>query len=187
MLSPGSMLTDIDLNRFSGITDVVAPSILHWAGLPKALVNFPNARSWASANVQIQHKDVKWTHTLTSATWIFNDELPLLEIKGIPKIEEIVFFHKKSRTLIVTDLCFNITNPRGIGSWLILNLFGTYRKFAVSKFFLKFAEDRKTFENSVAKIFTFNFDNIILSHGENVIGGAKAKLRAAFHERGFNV
>ncbi len=184
MLSPGSKLSDADYRPVSGITDIVAPSFLHWAGVPNAVRNFPNARTWGSAKVHAHHKEVKWTHTLAAPNWTHKDELPIVELRGIPKIEEFIFFHKKSRTLIVTDLVFNLVGTRGIGPWIILSLFGTYRRFGVSKFFLKFLEDRDAFKASLAELFSFDFDNIIMSHGDPIYGGAKDKLHSALRERG---
>jgi hypothetical protein len=187
LISPGSVVSEDELRALSGVTDIVAPSFLHWAGVPRALSVFPRAKVWADAHLQKLHPEVKWTHNLSEATWNHQAELPVIEIKGIPKISEHVFVHKKSRSLIVTDLVFNMTKISGIGPFIILNLFGTYRRFAVSKFFLKFLEDKKAFEASLGEIFSYDFDNIILSHGENVIGDAKEKLAAACRERGFTV
>ena len=77
-------------------------------------------------------------------------------------------------------------DSKGFGAWLILNIFGTYRKFGVSSLFLKGVKDRSAFMNSLAKVFAHDFDNIIVSHGKIVQGGAKATLRDALERRGFN-
>lgn len=187
LLSPGSALSENNYRNVKGITDIVATSLLHWAGVPVAMKYFPNAKVWGHSKVQAVHKDVKWTHELNENTWTHQAELPCIEIKGIPKVWEFVFFHRKSKTLIVSDLAFNMVGLRGIGPFLILNLFGTYRRFAVSKFFLKFVEDKKAFEASLGEVFSYDFENLIVGHGDAIIGGAKDKLAAAFRERGFGI
>ena len=75
-------------------------------------------------------------------------------------------------------------DSKGIGAWIILNLFGTYKKLATSKFFLKFMNDKSAFEKSLSLIFSLDFDNVILAHGSNIIGNGEEKLRSALAERG---
>ncbi len=187
LISPGSALTLDAYQNVMGITDIVAPSLLHWAGVPLAMKVFPSAKVWSHGKVQAVHKDVKWTHNLSENTWSYQAELPCIEIKGVPKVCEFVFFHKKSKSLIVSDLAFNMVGLRGIGPFIILNLFGTYRRFAISKFFLKFVEDKKAFEASLGEVFSYDFDNLVVGHGDLIIGGAKDKLAAAFRERGLGI
>lgn len=62
-------------------------------------------------------------------------------------------------------------------------MFGTYRQFGVSKFFLRFVKNKEEFEKSLNQVFTYDFENIILAHGENVQGGGKALLKAALLRR----
>jgi len=81
-------------------------------------------------------------------------------------------------------LCFNLLENRGLGSWIILNLLGTYNRFAISKFFLKFCTDRTLFERSLVRILDEDFDNVVMGHGSVAYGGAKAKLKDAIMERG---
>ncbi len=178
MLSPGSMLKESDLARFPEVTDLVAPSLLHWAGVPQASRVIPKARTWG------ENPKFNWSNPLTLANWKYQEELPAIAIAGMPKVNEFVFIHKKSRTLIACDLAFNLVHARGLGAWIILNMFGTYRRFGVSKFFLKMVKDRPAFERSIENLFKHEFENIIVGHGDGVFGNGKEKLRIALNERG---
>lgn len=189
MISPGSRLTPDQLRANGSITDLVAPNLYHSAGIPKAHVAHPHARIWGVSptnKTSRRSPEIKWTHELSEKSWLFHDELPVVAIDGMPSVKEFVFIHKPSRSLIVTDLCFNMIDSKGFGAWLILNIFGTYRKFGVSSLFLKGVKDRSAFMSSLAKVFAHDFDNIIVSHGKIVQGGAKATLRDALERRGFN-
>lgn len=73
---------------------------------------------------------------------------------------------------------------RGIGARIILELFGTFNKFAVSRFYSAFIKDRAEFQKSIERVLSHDFENIIVSHGENVIGNAKAVLKEALAQRG---
>ena len=51
----------------------------------------------------------------------------------MPKIQEWVFFHHVSQTLIVTDLVFNLRETRGWNTSICLTMFGTRGRFAQSR------------------------------------------------------
>lgn len=172
IISPGSKLSKDQLKSAGHVTDIVAPSLFHAGGLENAVKVHPQARVWVSP-----FRD----------PWPFKEHLPMALLAGMPKVNEVVFFHPKSKSLIVSDLCFNLVDAKGFGAWTILHLFGTYKKLGVSRFFTKFIQDKKAFEKSITEIFRYDFENIILSHGQNVIGGAKDRLRKALLERGFRI
>lgn len=184
LISPGSNLTQATLQKLEDVKAIVAPSLLHCGGVPLAHSTFPKAQVWAPTGAKEIKSQIRWTHELSKDPWPYQDQLAFVPIKGVPKINEFVFIHKESKSLIITDLCFNLTNSKGLGAWIILNLFGTYRKFAVSKFFLKFAEDKLAFEQSLKEVLTHDFENIVVSHGTNVIGDGRRKLLQCFQERG---
>lgn len=176
LISPGSQLTKEQLRSLSSVSDLVAPNVLHNAGMKQAQEVFPNAKTWGV-------EGLKYPSLVTAETWPYQEELVAIPLEGMPRLNEVVFVHKKSKTLITTDSAFNVLNPKGVGSWVIMNMFGNYKRFAVSKFFMKLVKDRAAFERSLKKLFAEDFDNIIVSHGNAIIGQGKEKLRAAFAER----
>ncbi len=184
LISPGSQLTKDQLQKLVGVTDIVAPNLYHCGGLKLASSLFPKAKIWAPETGTVKKPEINWSSEIGSTEWPYQEEMPILTIRGMPKINETVFIHKKSKTLIVTDLTFNLLDAKGIGPWIILSLFGTYRKFGVSKFLLKYLEDKDQVERSLSDLFSFDFDNIVVSHGSNLFGGAKEALLKAFSERG---
>jgi hypothetical protein len=184
LISPGSRLTEKDYKEMGNITDVIAPNLFHCGGIAKAKQFLPEAKTWGVVGVKKLKPEIKWSEILEPQKWPYNKELEMIAIQGISKINEVLFFHPETKSLIVTDLCFNIRNTKGFGPWLILNLFGTYNRFGISKFFLKYADDKKAFINSMENLLKIDFENIIVSHGENVMGGAKELLIKALKERG---
>ncbi len=163
---------------------VVGPSFLHLRGMPQAIACLPGARVWGPEGARVRRKKIAWTGELSAAGWPYQDELPLLELGGMAKVREVLFLHKASRTLIVTDLCFNLLDASGLGARFILGLFGTYQRFGVSRLFLRFVTDRVRFEASLNQLFAWEFDDIAISHGRPIAGGGRARLLAALQERG---
>ena len=54
-------------------------------------------------------------------------------IEGAPKLSEVVFFHRASRSLLVSDLFFNVTEPETWATGLLLRMMGTYKRFGRSR------------------------------------------------------
>lgn len=184
LFSPGSKLTGDQIGSAGSVTDIVAPNLFHCGGVAKASSVHTTAKLWGPINAKKVKSEISWTSELDPKTWPYNDELLALPIAGMPKVSEVVFIHKKSSSLIVADLCFNMLGTKGFGSWLIMNLFGTYEQLGISKLFLKAVTDKEEFEKSLHTLLSHDFENIIVSHGVNVYGQGREKLLKAVEKRG---
>ena len=183
MISPGSKMRYEEIQSLN-VTDIIAPNLFHNAGIKKAKEHFNKAKLWGVRGSSQKESSIKWDATLIKDVWPYSEDLVPVFIAGMEKVNEVVFYHPLSKSLIVTDLCFNLTKASGFGAWFILSLFGTYKKFGVSKFFIRAIRDRGSFETSMNAVMALDFENIIVSHGENLIGHGKAALRQALAERG---
>ena len=186
MISPGSGLAGVreQIDAFGTVTDIVAPNLFHNVGIKSACKLFPDATLWGVKGFAEKLPGISWEKTLEPEWWPYGAELELMPVNGMPKINEMVMLHRASRTLIATDLCFNHVEGRGFGYWVVFNLFGAYRKFAVSRLFLKMAKDKAALNESLKQILAADFDNVIMAHGHNVLGNGKAQLKQALIERG---
>jgi hypothetical protein len=187
LLSPHPSLTPAEFQSMGNVTDIVAPNLFHHLGIKKAIEAFPAAKLWGTVGFDEKIKDIPWQNFLTASNWPHQAELVAIPIAGMPKLNEIVFVHKQSQTLFITDLCFNILSDTGISGWLLYNIFGTYQRFAVSKILIKFVTDQAAFQTSLATLFSYDFKNIVVCHGSVVTDNGRAKLLAAFQERGYAI
>lgn len=185
LLSPGSTLSETELRDFGEVTDIVATNLLHTDGIPAAVKVHPNVRLWGPRGVETKRPELAWTSILGRDRWPYDPELAVFPIEGMPKAEESVFFHRATKTLFVTDLAFNIDDARGVGPWIILNLFGTYRRFGVSRLFTGMVKDRSAFEASLAPVLALDIERIVPAHGSAIERGGRTALTAALAERGY--
>jgi|SRR5215217_2456896 len=183
LLSPASVLTAEQLQEAGPITDIVAPSLMHTAGMKAAAKAHPTARLWGPVGVRKKLPELTWHGQLDVDPWPFARELSLHPIQGLPKLRESAFLHTASKALYLTDMVFNIPEPKGLAAWLFFRTFGTYRRFAVSKLFLRYVKDWPAFEDSVAKLAALDFQHVIPSHGDAVLNEGKTRLLAALRER----
>lgn len=108
------------------------------------------------------------------------DEFAPMLMTGCPWLNEVVFVHRASRTLVVTDLVFNIVEPKGVVHKLVLWCAGPYRRLAQSRLLRLMTKDKSAFGASVVKLLQCDFDRLVMAHGEVVQTDAKRQLRAAW-------
>lgn len=175
------------IRQIGEVTDIVAPSLLHHLAIPKAVQHFPKATLWGAPDLHKKRADIAWQKILAQDPWPSASGLEPHLIRGAPKLNEVVFLEKQSRTLIATDLCFNLQDARGLGAFLILSYFGTYRRFGVSRFWLRYVKDKEAFLESLRVILSWDFDKIVMAHGHVIESGGKSLLQASLRERGLKI
>ena len=174
LISPVS-LTAEDLAGISELGDVayiVAPNGFHHVFLEASQSHFPNAKTYAVPVVQ-KKKQKHLTYdgvltTLDPAPW--HNDVTQLRVAGIPALDEVVFFHKASKTLVVTDLFFNLTEVRGWPTKLMFQLSGAWGKPAQSTLEKFLTKDREAAKASVQQMLSWEPARIIMAHG-NILDG----------------
>ncbi len=105
-------------------------------------------------------------------------EVELRRIDGMPSVQEHALFHRSSRTLIVGDVLFHFPAESSwwtkvMARWVLRldNLVG------MSLVFRSMIKDKQAFHRSMADIFAWDFDRVIVGHGSVVESGGKELLR----------
>ncbi len=98
----------------------------------------------------------------------------------MPGLDEHVFFHPASRTLVVTDLVFNVHACPGFMP-LLLRLVGAWKRVAQSRVWRFATKDRAAAAASIAEVLAWDFDRLVMAHGEVIESGARAELGEALH------
>ncbi len=112
-------------------------------------------------------------------------EVEVVQLGGLPSMRETVFFHRSSRTLIVADLAMNFPHESSIWQKLALKVAvtGEHRP-GISRALSAAIKDRDAFESSIAEVLSWDFDRMIVGHGEPIETGAREKLRHALSDAG---
>lgn len=173
------------IQRLGEVKYLLAPNTFHHLFLKDCRQRYPQAKLYAAAGLSRKRADPPMDGTLGEETpAVLREELDQLLIAGAAKVNEMVFLHKASASLIVTDLVFNIRQPRGWLTALILRAMGASAKTAQSRAWRFFVKDRKAFLASLEKLFSWEFDRLIMAHGDIVESNAKQVLREALALRG---
>lgn len=173
-------LTDQDvaaLRKLGPVESVVAPNLLHHL-FASAAVQKVGGRLVGPAG--LKDKGVKLDATFEGGAAPWGDALQAVVVNGVPKMGETVFFHPGSRTLVVTDLSFNIVDS---GSWftrVAMRMNDAYGKFGPSRLFKSMVTDKAALRESVDRIVALKPDRIVTAHGAVLESGGEAALQRAF-------
>ncbi len=119
---------------------------------------------------------------------IFRDEVPQawaadldqFVLRGNAFAQEVEFFHAQSRTLIFNDFIQNYPpQPHRVVLDAFLKLSGARGGGVPTDIKLTFT-NQELARQSLRKLLSWDFDNLIVAHGECVRGGAKAFVEGAF-------
>jgi hypothetical protein len=147
---------------------------------------FPEAQLWVprASPLTLKKGHLPFTGTLgdtPNPEWA--DDFDQLAFKGNPLIEEVLFFHRASRTVILDDLIqvhprvkgkpfrnalfklLSVASPRG-GVPIDIRLTFTQRQLA---------------RRSLEKLLSWDFDKLIIAHGTCIERDAKLFVEQAFH------
>lgn len=169
------------------VRHLIAPNWIHYAWLPDWQARFPEATSWGSPGVVQRARGrglrLHLNHELTDdppADWAGQID-QRLAASGLHR--EVVFFHRASRSLILTDLIENF-EPAKMPLWVrpLLRLGGVCdpdggmpRDIAAS-----FARRPTHLRELVETMIGWGPERVILAHGRWYDRDGAAELRRAF-------
>ncbi|MBC8125953.1 MAG: hypothetical protein H8M99_02240 [Gloeobacteraceae cyanobacterium ES-bin-144] len=115
-------------------------------------------------------------------------ELLALELQGAPAARDTALLHIPSRTLILTELVFNFGDHEPIWTELLLRVaVGREYHPGMSRPVKAGVRDKTAFKTSLATILGWDFDRVIVGHGDVIESDGKAKLRTALDAAGFSL
>ncbi len=170
---------EAQLQELGEVTHIVAPNLFHYAAFNWARQRYPKAQALAPKQLHSKVPAIAGYTPLEQADTALLPDSLALPVGGIPSLNEWVFLHSPSRTLILTDLLFNVQERHGLLTPLILWLGGTSRGVAFSRLLQRSVKDAELFRNSLQRILTLDFDRVLMAHGAVIESGGKAALRAA--------
>ena len=163
------------------VEHLIAPSTFHDRHWPEYFAAYPEAHFHCAPGVKEEHPELPFNEILTdSPPDAWDGEIDQILVAGMPKVNEFVFLHKSSRTLVVADLLFNLGRDLSLVSGILFWLFGTYGRIAVSRFFKSFIKDRTAMRQSIDQLLSWEFDRIAVGHGEIIADDARGSLERAY-------
>ena len=181
-----------EINALGPVRHLVSPNLLHYASIAAWKRRYPDACAWASPGVReraaAQRIEVAFDADLADTppdAWAA--DLDQLRFRGSRVIEEFVFFHRASATLILADLIENFEKLRVTSGMRWLARFGGVLDpdgKAPLDMRMTFVGRRGVARECFEKIMAWHPQRVILAHGRWYERDAEAELRRAFRWTG---
>jgi hypothetical protein len=180
--SPGPIDPELkaEIDALGSVGFIVVPEA-HGRFAAQAAQSYPKARLVAAPNAPRSGRSLAFHASLADlppAAWAGQVESHL--VQGF-RLNEVVLLHRPSRTLVITDLCFNIHRASSTWARLFFRANGMWQHFGPSRLIRGLAvSDRRALRRSLEHVLEWDFDRIVPGHGEVVEHGGPAALRAAW-------
>ncbi len=169
------------LDQLGEVRWIVAPSAVHWLFVKGAKERYPNAKVLAAPGVERKMPGFPMLALPPRGALdpSLAGELEVLRIEGAPLMDEHVFFHRPTRTAIVTDLLFNVRRSESFVTRFVLRLMGTLGRAAQSRMWRLLVRDHEAAAESASHLLGWDFERLIMAHGDVLDDAAHARATAA--------
>ncbi len=159
----------------------VAPNRFHHRFIGDYRSAFPGIRLYAAPGLADKRPDLSFDAELSdaapAAAWA--GQIDQVLFAGLPAVNEVVFCHRASRSLLTCDLAFNLGPEAPLGTRIALRLIGG-RRFGPTLAERWLVRDRAAARSSLAQILAWDFDRVVVSHGAVLESGGQAALRDGY-------
>lgn len=172
-----------EIDALDPVAHLVAPNSLHHTFLADWRDAYPSARLHAAPGLRTARADIAFTDDLSDtppAAWAA--QIAQVVVPSNTLTTEVVFFHRPSGTVLVTDLIQQMAPDRFTGWRGIvarLDLMVAPRPSVPRKFRMAFT-DRPAARAAIDRILEWPADKLIIAHGTPITQDARTVITDAF-------
>jgi hypothetical protein len=179
-IRPSADLLD-EVRALGNVEALVAPNRFHHLFAATWLESSPLAKLFVAPGLETKRADLPITGVLTaSPDPLWSSVLDQVIVEGLPLVNEVVFFHASSGTLIVTDLAFHIGSEAPLLTQALFYAGGAHGRLAPTYAERLLVRDRARCRASLERILAWPFDRVVVAHGTVVESGGRDELRAGY-------
>jgi hypothetical protein len=169
------------LDALGPVRFAVAPNRVHHLYAGEVAGAYPGTRLWVAPGLARKRPDL-------IAAGVLGDEAPAewrgqvdqTFFRGRPYENEVVFLHRPSRTLLLCDLAFNFGPAAAAPTRLLMRLLRSYGHFGPSTLDPLLVRDRAAARRSLERILAWDFDRVVVAHGDVLERGGREALRSGY-------
>jgi len=179
LVSPGP-LGDGDAAAIAAlgpVSAIVAPNLFHHRFVGAASARFAAARLYAPAALAAKQPALRIAGPPSE---IADDALHAIAVGGMPKLDETLLVHLPSRTLVATDLVFNLRPPAPWLTRTFMRFNGGFDRFGPTRMCQRMCKDRAAVRAAIDHVLGEDFDRVIMAHGQVLPSGGREAIRQEF-------
>ena len=167
--------------ELGSVAYLVAPNKLHHLFVEDWQEAFPNAALFVAPGLEAKRPELTITGVLQDApdpAW--RATIDQVRVEGFPFSNEVVFLHRPSATLLLTDLALNIGPTHAPLTRSMFRLMGAYGRLTPTVLEKVLVRDRAALRRSFERILDWPFERVIVAHGDVVESGGREALTRGY-------
>jgi len=168
------------LDDLGPVRHIVAPNLYHHLHAGPFAAAYPDAHLHGAPGLAKKREDLQFASLLGAEPdpgWAA--DLHQVPIRG-SLFGETVFFHKRSRTLVVTDLVENFSHSHHWPTRTFLRMTGVYGRPGAARQHRLAYRDKAAGRVALDRVLAWDFERILPCHGDPITLDATAVLRDSF-------
>ncbi|MCA9668079.1 MAG: DUF4336 domain-containing protein [Myxococcales bacterium] len=167
------------VDGLGSVCAVVAPSVFHHVFVSQWMTHYPQARFAACPGLEWKRTDLAFSCVLgDTPDPLWADELEQCYFSA-RRENEIVLFHRRSRTLICCDSLLNLAHHASPWTRRVAWLMGNDAP-GITRLERFMIRDRALARRQVDRMLSWDIDKIVLAHGDLIARDGHEVLRQAY-------
>ncbi|MBW4690565.1 MAG: DUF4336 domain-containing protein [Lyngbya sp. HA4199-MV5] len=178
------------LDKLGAVKHIIAPNLYHYLFVDHVKAIYPNATLWAAPGLEAKKPELSIDQIIgghTTNGWagletVFFDGFRTIGLSGFDALNECVFFHAASHTLILTDTAFHFDDSFPIITQLATRVLGGYKRLSPSILERIATTEKEKVRKSVEKVLTWDFERVIMAHGSIINSNGKEQFKRGYDQ-----
>lgn len=177
--------TKREIEALGEVGYIVAPGSYHYFHVESAQIAFPAARTYICPGVERKRPKLGFEWILgEKPPPVWAEELSQTLVRGTRYIWEVAFCHEPTITLILVDLVENITDSSKGTDWVtrfwLKAVFRMWNRPLPAPEYRLGWVDREAVRRSLERILSWDFERVMMAHGDPIESGGKEAVRRAW-------
>lgn len=176
------------LSEIGEVSHIIAPNLYHYLFASNFKAFYPKAKLWAAPGLEIKRPDLpidqviqdSKNNFLNEIEWLVFDGFRTFGLSGSSPLNECVFFHRESHTLVLTDTAFHFDESFPLITQLAARVLGGYKELRPSLLEQLATQEREKVKQSVQKVLNWDFRRVIMAHGSIVETDTKRRFKEGY-------
>ncbi|HFE44197.1 MAG TPA: DUF4336 domain-containing protein [Nannocystis exedens] len=167
------------LHALGPVEQIVAPGTFHTLFVRSFQGRYPNASVWVCPGIETKFPELTYDHILDDhdAPPAWSGQIDQALVRGARMIREVAFFHRDSRTLILTDLLENLGDASGPLDWKLRlywkHIFHMWNHPKPAPEYQMSTRDKALMRRCLERVLAWDFERVIIAHGEHITQDAR--------------
>lgn len=174
------------LNEIGDVSHIIAPNLYHYLFTSNFKALYPKAMLWAVPGLESKRPELPIDRIIQDGSFLDEVEYLLFDglrtfgLNGAVPLNECVFFHPETHTLILTDTAFHFDESFPPLTQLVARALGGYKNLSPSLLEKVATQETQKVKQAVQKVLAWDFERVIMAHGSIIENDAKQRFREGY-------